>query len=66
MLGIRKTLSALLKEIRACFDRIEDPVASRGVEPYLMSGLAAFGMRCASQFDEDVHTDEVVRSDDAV
>ena len=66
MPNIRRTLSALLKEIRVCFDRIKDPVASRGLNQTdcLMSGLAVFGMKYASllKFDEDVRTDEVVRS----
>ncbi len=65
--GMRKTLSApgLLKEVRACFDRIEDPIASRGLNQTdcLMSGLAVFGMKYASllQFDEAAHADEAVR-----
>lgn len=68
MPGMRKTLSApgLLKEVRACFDRIEDPIASRGLNQTdcLMSGLAMFGMKYASllKFDEAVRADEVVRS----
>ena len=43
--GMRKTLSApgLLKEVRACFNRIEDPII-RGLNQTdcLMSGLAVF------------------------
>ena len=59
--AMRKTLSApgLLKEVRACFDRIEDPVASRGLSQTgcLMSGLAMFGMKYPSllKFEESVH-----------
>ena len=58
--AMRKTLSApgLLKEVRACFDRIEDPVASRGLSQTgcLMSGLAMFGMKYPSllKFEESV------------
>ncbi len=65
MPGMRKTLSApgLLKEVRACFDRIEDPIASRGLNQTdcLMSGLAVFGMKYASLLDDAAHADEAVR-----
>ena len=66
--GMRKTLSApgLLKEVRACFDRIEDPIMSRGLNQTdcLMSGLAVFGMKYPSllKFDDAVHSDEAVLS----
>ena len=55
----RKTLSApgLLRLVRESFDRIEDPVASRGLNltDCLMSGLAVFGLKFASllSFDRD-------------
>ena len=68
--GMRKTLSApgLLKEVRACFDRIEDPIMSRGLNQTdcLMSGLAVFGMKCLLKFDEAAHYNEAVLSSDAV
>ena len=70
--GMRKTLSApgLLKEVRACFDRIEDPIMNRGLNQTdcLMSGLAVFGMKYPSllKFDEAAHSDEAVLSSDAV
>ena len=53
----RQALSApgLLKEVRTCFARVEDGVASRGLNltECLMSGLAIFGMKYPSllQFD---------------
>ena len=64
--AMRKTLSApgLLKEARACFDRIEDRIASRGPNQTVMSGLAVFGLKYASllKFEKDAHADEAVRS----
>ena len=66
--SMRKTLSApgLLKEVRACFDRIEDPIMSRGLNQTdcLMSGLAVFGMKYPSllKFDEAVRYNEAVLS----
>lgn len=57
--AFRKTLSApgLLRLVRGSFDRIEDPVAGRGLNltDCLMSGLAVFGLKYASllQFDRD-------------
>ena len=66
--GMRKTLSApgLLKEVRACFDCIEDPITSRGLNQTdcLMSGLAVFGMKYPSllKFDEAAHYNEAVLS----
>ena len=65
---LRKTLSApgLLREVRACFDDLNDPVQSRGLglTECLISGLAVFGMKYPSllQFDRDARTDEVVRA----
>jgi len=65
---LRKTLSApgLLREVRACFDTLPDPVRSRGLSlpEYLMSGLAVFGLKYPSllQFDRDARTDAVVRA----
>ena len=45
----RQALSVpgLLKEVRTCFARVEDGVASRGLNltECLMSGLAIFGMK---------------------
>ena len=55
----RQALSApgLLKEVRTCFARVEDGVASRGLTltECLMSGLAIFAMKYPSllQFDRD-------------
>ena len=47
----RKTLSApgLLRELRSCFDRIEDNITHRGLTltDCLMSGLAVFGLKYA-------------------
>ena len=65
---LRKALSApgLLREVRACFDELEDTVASRGLNltECLMSGLAVFGLKYPSllQFDRDARTDELVRA----
>ena len=65
---LRKGLSApgLLREVRACFEELDDPVSSRGLclAEYLMSGLAVFGLKYPSllQFDRDARTDEVVRA----
>jgi len=65
---LRKTLSApgLLREVRACFDELPDPVRSRGLSltECLMSGLAVFGLKYPSllQFDRDARTDAVVRA----
>ena len=52
---MRKTLSApgLLKEVRACFNRIEDPI--RGLNQTDCLGLAVFGMKCLLKFDDAVH-----------
>ena len=61
---MRKTLSALLKEVRACFDRIEDPI--RGLNQTDCLGLAVFGMKCLLKFDEAAHYNEAVLSSDAV
>ena len=62
--GMRKTLSApgLLKEVRACFDRIEDPI--RGLNQTDCLGLAVFGMKYPSllKFDEAAHYNEAVLS----
>ena len=65
----RKTLSAagLLKTLRGCFERIEDPVARRGgptLADCLMSALAMFGMKYPSllQFDRDARSDDTVRA----
>ena len=54
---MRKTLSApgLLKEVRACFNRIEDPSRGLNQTDCLMSGLAVFGMKCLLKFDDAVH-----------
>ena len=66
--GMRKTLSApgLLKEVRACFDRIEDPI--RGLNQTDCLGLAVFGMKYPSllKFDEAARYNEAVLSSDAV
>ena len=62
----RQALSApgLLKEVRTCFARVEDGVASRGLNltDCLMSGLAIFGMKYPSllQFDRDSRGDGTV------
>ena len=63
----RKTLSApgLLRLVRESFDRIEDPVASRGLNltDCLMSGLAVFGLKYASllSFDRDARQGATIR-----
>ena len=51
----RKTLSApgLLREVRTCFEAVDDPVSSRGLSlaeylEYLMSGLAVFGLKVSA------------------
>ena len=55
----RKDLSmpGMLAEMRRCFERVEDPVASRGVTlaDCLMSGLAVFALKYPSllQFERD-------------
>ena len=65
---MRKALSApgLLREARASFDTLDDPVRSRGLSlaECLMSGLAVFGLKYPSllQFDRDARTDELVRA----
>ena len=62
----RQALSApgLLKEVRTCFARVEDGVASRGLTltECLMSGLAIFAMKYPSllQFDRDSREDGTV------
>ena len=64
---LRKALSApgLLREVRACFEELDDPVRGRGfsLAECLMSGLAVFGLKYPSllQFDRDARTDELVR-----
>ncbi len=64
----RKTLSApgLLRVVRGCFDRIEDPVASRGLPltDCLMSALAMFGLKYSSllSFEQDARGEERTRS----
>ena len=64
---LRKGLSApgLLREVRACFEELDDPVRGRGfcLAECLMSGLAVFGLKYPSllQFDRDARTDELVR-----
>ena len=66
--GLRRTLSApgLLREVRGCFDEVEDSVAGRGysLSDCLMSGLAVFGLKYPSllRFDRDARTDETVRA----
>ena len=71
----RKTLSApgLLRELRSCFDRIEDNITHRGLTltDCLMSGLAVFGLKYASllrfrpghprQHDDSVEPEEFIR-----
>ena len=57
----------LLKTLRACFERIKDPVARRGgptLADCLMSALAMFGMKYPSllQFDRDARSDDTVRT----
>ena len=63
---MRKTLSGLLKEVRACFNRIEDPIRGLNQTDCLMSGLAVFGMKYLLKFDEAAHSDEKVLSSNAV
>ena len=64
----RKTLSApgLLRELRSCFDRIEDNITHRGLTltDCLMSGLAVFGLKYASllRFDRDTRSNTLIRS----
>ncbi len=64
----RKTLSApgLLRELRSCFDRIEDNITPRGLTltDCLMSGLAVFGLKYASllRFDQDTRGNTMIRS----
>ena len=64
---LRKGLSApgLLRDVRACFEALDDPVQGRGLclAECLMSGLAVFGLKYPSllQFDRDARTDELVR-----
>jgi len=66
--ALRKTVSApgLLKAVRGCFERIADPLASRGLTltDTLMSGLAVFGLKYPSllQFDRDARAVELIRS----
>ena len=65
---LRKGLSApgLLRNVRACFEALDDPVQGRGLclAECLMSGLAVFGLKYPSllQFDRDARTDELVRA----
>lgn len=65
---MRKNLSApgLLRIVRESFDRIKDPIASRGLNltDCLMSGLAVFGLKYASllRFDHDARQNELIRS----
>ena len=67
-LRFRKTLSipGLLRQVRASFGRIEDPVVSRGLNltDCLMSGLAIFALKYPSllQFDRDARQTERVRA----
>ncbi len=64
----RKTLSVpgLLRLVRAEFDRIKDPVASRGLclPDCLMSALAMFGLKCPSllNFEQQARNRNRVRS----
>ncbi len=64
----RKTLGApgLLRIARDCFDRIENPVASRGLTltDCLMSALAMFGLKYPSllRFEQDARGEERIRS----
>ena len=66
--AFRKTLSApgLLRIVRERFDRIQDPVAGRGLTltDCLMSGLAVFGLKYASlpRFDLDARVEGTIRS----
>ena len=60
---LRGTLSApgLLRGVRACFDKLEDPVSGRR---FSLSECPVFGLKYPSllQFDRDARTDEVVRA----
>ena len=64
----RKTLSApgLLRLVRESFRRIEDPIASRGLNlaDCLMSGLAIFGLKHPSllSFERDARGEGTVSS----
>ena len=64
----RKILSApgLLRLVRDCFDRIEDPIASRGLDltDCLMSALAVFGMKYPSllSFEKDARDEDRIRA----
>ena len=64
---LSSTLSApgLLREVRACFDALDDPVRRQGITlgNALMSGLAVFGLKYPSllRLDRDARTDERVR-----
>ena len=66
--AFRKTLSApgLLRLVRERFERIEDPVAGRGLNlaDCLMSGLAVFGLKYPSllSFERDARRAERTRS----
>ncbi len=66
--SFRKTLSApgLLRIVRQSFDRIDDPVAGRGLNltDCLMSGLAVFGLKYPSllKFDRDARHKELIGS----
>lgn len=66
--AFRKTLSApgLLRIVRERFERIEDPVAGRGLNltDCLMSGLAVFGLKYPSllSFERDARQAERTRS----
>jgi len=64
----RKTLSApgLLRLVRGCFERIDGPLAGRGLNlaDCLMSALVMFGLKHPSllRFDRDACGDERIRS----
>ena len=64
---LRGALSApgLLREVRACFDQIEDRLHGRrrSLADCPMSGLAVFGLKYSSllRFDRDARSNEVVR-----
>ena len=64
----RKTLSApgLLRLVRESFQRIDDPVVSRGLNltDCLMAALAMFGMKYPSllSFEKDAHDEDCIRS----
>ena len=65
---LRKTLSVrgLLKVVRNCFERIPDPIASRGVTQMdcLLSALAIFGLKYPSllKFEQAVRHKQHIRS----